>query len=574
MTSSPGDRGSRPLTRRRFLHLCVLASSGLALSAACAPTAPAAKPTTAAAADAARPTAAPAVVPTIAAPSGPQAAVAPTAAPTAAAAAKPAAVVPTGSVTVIQALPITTLDPSIEQGVANLNPAINMMDPLVFRDPDGTVKPFLATDWSFPDDKTLRFKIRKGIKFHNGDEMTPDDIIFTYKRILDPDSKSGHTAALSVIADIKAVDAETVDFQLKQPDATLLGRLSILPVLPKKYFDSIGGGDAFGQKPVGTGPWKFVEWVKGQHVVMEANPDHWQGPPKIKTITYREISEANTRITELLTGTADVVNTVSPELADRIKAEPKTAVQTVRSLRNVYLKINTKKKPWDDVRVRQALAYAINIPLIISSVLGGNAVATPGGVEGVGVWGYFKGLDKGYDFNPDKAKQLLSDAGVKQGQPIMILSAKGRLLNDSDVVQAMAGMLQQVGFNATVQLLDFNVVNAEWSQKYREELDVHLWSNANNTADADYNYTTNFYSKGNGQYWSTPEVDGLIEKAKATLDPTARMAVYQDIGQKILDACAVVPMYDQIDSYGVSKRLKDFQARSDEMLNLRNASVE
>jgi peptide/nickel transport system substrate-binding protein len=565
------------VTRRRFLQICALTTSGLALSAACAPAAPpaapgqtAAKPTTAA--EAPKPTAAPAVVPTIAPPAGPLPTAAPAAAPTAAA--KPAANVPTGSITVIQALPITTLDPSIQQGVANLNPAINMMDPLVFREPDGSVKPFLATEWSYPDEKTLRFKIRKGIKFHNGDEMTPEDVIFTYKRILDPQLKSGHYTALNVISDIKAVDAETVDFQLKQSDATLLGRLSILPILPKKYFDSVGGTDAFGQKPVGTGPWKFVEWQKGQKVVMEANPDYWQGPPKIKTITYREISEANTRITELLTGNADIVNTVSPELADRIKAEPKTALQTVRSLRNVYLKINTKKKPFDDLKVRQAIAHAIDVPLIILSVLGGNAVATPGGVEGVGVWGYFKGLDKGYEYNPEQSKQLLADAGVKQGTPIMILSAKGRLLNDSDVVQAMAGMLQQVGFNPSVQLLDFTVVNDEWNAKYREEMDLHLWSNANNTADADYNYTTNFISTNNGLYWSTPEVDALILKAKATLDPNARMALYQDIGQKILDACPIVPLYDQVDSYGTSKRLKDFQARSDELINLRNASVD
>ncbi len=563
------------LNRRRFLQLCAVSTSGLALSVACGQQAPApAKPAESKPADAAKPAAAaPTAVPTIAAPVVPQSAS--TVAPTQAApAVKPAAAGSTGTVNVIQQLPITTLDANMEQSLANLNPAIHMADPLVFRDPNGNVKPHLATAWSYPDEKTLRFKIRQGVKFHNGDAMTTDDVAFTFTRLLDPKTDSRQTPTLAAIGEVKAVDAETVDFILKNPDATLLGRLSILPVIPKKYFDSVGGTDAFGQKPVGTGPFKFVEWVKGQRVVMEANPDYWQGPPKIKQIIYRQISEDNTRITELLTGTADLVNNVPPALAAKVKAEPKTELQTIRGLRNVYLKINTKKAPFDNLKVRQALNHAIDVKLIVETVLGGNAVPTPGGYEGSGVWGYFKDIDKErYPFDPTKAKALLAEAGVKPG-PLNIISAKGRLLNDAEVVQAIAGMLQNIGFQPQIQLLDFTVVNDEWNRKYREELDLHLWSNANNTADADYNYSTNFYSKNTGLYWSTPEMDAAIVKAKTTLDTTSREAQYQEIGKKLIDEAVAVPMYDQMDSYGTSKKLKGFQARADELMYLYGPSVE
>jgi len=345
-------------------------------------------------------------------------------------------------------------------------------------------------------------------------------------------------------------------------------------VIPKKYFESVGGTDAFGQKPVGTGPFKFVEWVKGQRVVMEANPDYWQGPPKIKTIVYRQISEDNTRITELLTGTADLVNNVPPALGAKVKAEPKTELQTVRGLRNVYLKINTKKAPFSDLKVRQALNHAIDVKLIVETVLGGNAVPTPGGYEGPGVWGYYKDIDTSrYPFDPAKAKALLAEAGVKPG-PINILSAKGRLLNDAEVVQAIAGMLQNIGFTPQIQLLDFTVVNDEWNRKYREEMDLHLWSNANNTADADYNYSTNFYTKNTGLYWGTPEMDAMVVKARSTLDLASREAQYQEIGKKLLDEAVAVPMYDQVDSYGTSKRLKGFLARADELMYLYGPSVE
>ena len=131
----------------------------------------------------------------------------------------------------------------MEQSLANLNPSIHMADPLVFREPNGSVKPHLATAWSYPDDKTLRFKVRQGVKFHNGDVMTTEDVAFTYNLLLDPKTDSRHTPALRAIGEVKAVDAETVDFVLKEPDATLLGRLSILPVIPKKYFESVGGVD-------------------------------------------------------------------------------------------------------------------------------------------------------------------------------------------------------------------------------------------------------------------------------------------------------------------------------------------
>jgi len=572
-----------PLTRRRFLLLCAVGTSGLALSVACGqqPPAPArpADSSPAKPAEPAKPAAAATAVPTIAAPVAPQAqaTAAPAAAPTQApaVAAKPAAAAgPSGQVTVIQQLPITTLNANMEQSLANLNPSIHMADPLVFREPNGSVKPHIATAWSYPDEKTLRFKVRKDVKFHTGDVMTTEDVAFTYNLLLDPKTDSRHTPALRAIGEVKAVDAETVDFVLKEPDATLLGRLSILPVIPKKYFESVGGVDPYGQKPVGTGPFKFVEWVKGQHVKMEANPDYFLGPPKIKTIVYRQISEDNTRITELLTGNADLVNNVPPALAPRIKGDAKTELQTVRGLRNVYLKINTKKAPFTDLKVRQALNHAIDVKLIVETVLGGNAVPTPGGYEGPGVWGYYKDIDKEvYPFDPNKAKALLAEAGVKPG-PINILSAKGRLLNDAEVVQAIAGMLQNIGFSPQVNLLDFTVVNDEWNRKYREELDLHLWSNANNTADADYNYSTNFYTKNTGLYWGTQEMDDMVVKARTTLDTASREAQYQAIGKKLLDEAVAVPLYDQVDSYGVSKRLKGFQARADELMYLYGASVE
>ena len=415
----------------------------------------------------------------------------------------------------------------MEQSLANLNPSIHMADPLVFREPNGSVKPHLATAWSYPDEKTLRFKVRKDVKFHNGDVMTTEDVAFTYNLLLDPKTDSRHTPALRAIGEVKAVDAETVDFVLKEPDATLLGRLSILPVMPKKYFESVGGVDPFGQKPVGTGPFKFVEWVKGQHVKMEANPDYFLGPPKIKTIVYRQISEDNTRITELLTGNADLVNNVPPSLAPKIKSDAKTELQTVRGLRNVYLKINTKKAPFTDLKVRQALEPRHRRQADHRDGPGRQRRRHARRLRGPRRLGLLQGhRQRGVPVRPEQGEGA-PRRGRRQARPDQhplgegppAQRRRGRPGHRRACSRTSASRLKS-------NLLDFTVVNDEWNRKYREELDLHLWSNANNTADADYNYSTNFYTKNTGLYWGTPEMDDMVVKARTTLDTDlAREAV-------------------------------------------------
>jgi peptide/nickel transport system substrate-binding protein len=483
---------------------------------------------------------------------------------------------PSGTVTVIQSLPITSLDATDMTGMATFNSAIHLFDTLLWRDKDGNIEPFLATSWSFPDDRTIRLKLRKDVRFHNGDPLTVDDVVYTYGRVIDPKNRSRHLVYVKSVTAVRALDdGETVEFSLNNPDATLLGRFSLIPIVPRKVYEA-QGAEQFGLHPVGSGPWKFREWAKGQRVVMDANVDYWRGPPKIQTLVFRAISEDNTRVTELLTGNADLVSVVPPELATRVKGNAATEVQTARSLRNVYLKINARKAPFDDVRVRQALAHAIDAKLLTDTILGGFGVPTPGGVMGTGVWGHSRRVDTGYAFNPARARELLKEAGVPPGFRVSIISAQGRLLADSEVVQAIAGMLQDVGITVSIQFMDFDVINEEWNRKYKDEMNLHLWSNANNTSDADYNYSLNFLGPdagGQGVYWSDPQTDTLIVAARRNLDQAARLAQYQQIGENVVQAAAVVPLWDQVDVYGVSRRLTGFAARSDELMYLYGAAL-
>jgi peptide/nickel transport system substrate-binding protein len=480
--------------------------------------------------------------------------------------------VPSGSVTVIQGTEIIHLDASIERGSATWNAASHIFDALTWRDERGNIQPFLATSWSYPNDRTIRLKIRTGVKFHNGELMTPDDVVFTYQRVINPVSKSLHLPYVRSISDVRKVDDETVELALETPDPTLLGRFSLIPILPRKVVEALGP-EGFNQGPVGSGPWKLQEWVKGQRVVLEANPHYWRGPPKIKTLVFRGISEDSTRVAELLTGRADIVTNLTPELAANVKMDPSTAVQQIQSLRNVHVRINTKRAPFDDLRVRQALNHAVDVKLLAASVLGGAGVPTPGGVMGPGVWGHNPNFDKGYAYDPAKAKQLLAEAGVQPGFRTSLLSAVGRIQSDRELSLAMAGMLRQVGIDAEVQFRDFDFILNQSSRKYNDEMRLQLESASNDTADADRGYFENFVSANRGFYWSSPDVDALINSARVTFDLDSRLKTYHEVGARIVQAAPVIFLHDQVDTYGVGKRLQGFEPRRDGLIYLYGASV-
>ena len=541
---------------RRMLTLVLPA---LLLAVSCAPAAPAPpKATESKPAEAAKPAA--------------------TAAPAAQPAAASKAAGAKGTATVVQGPEIRSLDGTVEVALPILNAVMHLYDPLLTRDEKLQPVPHLASAFSVEDGGTrIRLTLRSGVKFHDGSAFSADDVKYTLDRVRDPATKSSHMKFVSAIKEVSVVDPQTVDLQLTKYDATLPGRLTMIPMVSKAH-TTAKGAETLVSEPMGTGPWKLKEWVRGQQMVLEANPDYWGEPPKIQTIIWKSLPEATTRAAAAQTGAADVVISVPPHLSDQVKSGGKAEVQYVHGLRNFWINLNAYKKPYDDVRVRRALNHAVNVDLYIKSILGGRAARTAGPI-GPNVFGYNSNI-KPYEYDPEKARALLTEAGYPNGfEASMMFVTDGQIVGEPEIVQAVVADLAKVGVKVTLSPTEFNTYVQKWVQVLNTETDLFTHSNANNTADADFNLTTNVYSKGRGQertgfYWPTPaDVDEAIIQGRSIVDVQEREKLYHRVMERIHEEAPFIFMFDQFDSYAVSKRLQNFKPRPDEFVLLHKASL-
>ncbi len=384
-------------SRRAFIRVAGLLGLGTSLLSACGPGAPAA------------PTAAPAPA---------------TAAP-ASATAPPAAAAPT------------------------IAPAAK---PLIVLDPQLAPLPALATSWETPSDATWRFKLRQGVKFHDGSPFNAEVAKYSLDRFVDPATKNPEAAVLKPITSVKAVDESTLELTTDGPFAATLTAIQNAFMMSPTAVQA--AGDQIARKPVGTGQYRFVDWVPGERLVMEANPDYWGTKAKIQRLTWKPVTEASTRIVALRTGQADLIANIPPQLADQVSG-PDMKLERVPGIL-ITIMFNFAMKPFDDPKVRQALNHAVNVDEIIQFVLGGAATRLASATK-PGMLGHDPDL-KPYPYDPAKAKQLLAEAGFPNGFEATLDAPNGRYLNDKAVAEAIVGQLNKVGLNITLNLPDYNAL--------------------------------------------------------------------------------------------------------------------
>src|SRR6266542_878838 len=547
-------------SRREFLRVAGLVSLGAGLLSACGPAAVPATPTSAPA-PAPAPTTPPAVAakPTTApAPQAPAA----TAVPTTAPAAKPAAAA-TGQATLVLGVDAESLDPLVTTNAFSRSMMKAMFDTLVVLDPQLAPQPALATSWETPNDTTWRFKLRQGVKFHDGSPFNAEVAKYSLDRFVDPATKNPEAAVLKPITSVKAVDESTLELTTDGPFAATLTAIQNAFMMSPTAVQA--AGDQIARKPVGTGQYRFVDWVPGERLVMEANPDYWGTKAKIQRLTWKPVTEASTRIVALRTGQADLIANIPPQLADQVSG-PDMKLERVPGIL-ITIMFNFAMKPFDDPKVRQALNHAVNVDEIIQFVLGGAATRLASATK-PGMLGHDPDL-KPYPYDPAKAKQLLAEAGFPNGFEATLDAPNGRYLNDKAVAEAIVGQLNKVGLNITLNLPDYNALVQKIVGHTSQFYLIGSVEPATEIA-----FPRAFKSGGAFfQGYTNDEVTGLIDRANRTLDRPQREQLFKQANRQIQQDAPWLFLYAQQDTYGLRSRLQGFEARPDPYIIVRDWSL-
>lgn len=455
------------------------------------------------------------------------------------------------TLTIAQAGEISSFDPHVNGGNPDLFPEFNVFDTLVVLQTDLKLHPGLATEWKAVNDTTWEFKLRQGVKFHNGDPLTARDVKFSAERTMDPASGAAHNLNLISVGRVEAPDDHTVRFITKQPDPLLPNRLAVLrsQILPKDYFTTVGL-DTFLKKPVGSGPLKFVEWKKDDRLVLARNDDYWGAKCAFETVIVRAIPEIAARLGALKKGEVQLISRLTPDHWDEVNQGPGFHGESVQLAGLYVLGVNAKRPGLSDPLVRQALSAAIDRPSLLKDVYRDQGII-PNGFIPKGSFAYDPGLPP-YPFAPDKARQLLKQSRYNN-EPIIIESA-GYVAGDKQMSEALAGMWKDVGINSKVEVIEFSVR----AEKKRDKSFKGLWwaDPADNVFDPDGMMW--FYLQPGGIYdygWRDPEFDRAGEDASSTLDRERRLKDYQLMNRLFNQNFPLIPVFQPNLLFGVANSI-------------------
>lgn len=452
-----------------------------------------------------------------------------------------------------------TLDPHRVIGRQSEAFLANIYDGLTSRDREGRLQPGLAESWEHTNALTWRFRLRRNVKFHNGEPFSSESVKFTLDRALNPDKKATTWSQIRTISEVRIVDDYTVDIITSQPDILLPARLSELfgPMLPPKHTRE--KGEDIGTNPVGTGPFKFVKWIKNEQLVLEANKDYWRGAPKVDRLVIRPIAEDAARVSALLAGEVDLIEGLPYVMADVVDRFPKTHVEKVTAARVFYIAINPNVQPLDDIRVRQALNYAINRQAIIDKLYLGNGrpAAT---VVASQAFGFDPSVEP-YPYDPKKARQLLADAGYPNGFAVEFDYFTGSIADHYTPSQAIAGYLSDIGIKVKSNVYEIGVFQEKRSANNAAPLYVYSLGDV----FLEPVWLVEWLMAGDmSRRYNNPKVAELVKEITKTFNPEARRDLYSKV-QKLMKEDAQHIFLFQVDTvWGVSDRI-DFKLRADEV---------
>ncbi len=438
----------------------------------------------------------------------------------------------------------------------------NIHDTLFHPQEDASVKPALAEKWEKLNDTTWKIYLRKDATFHNGEPVTAQAVKFSFERVFDPNIKCPHKGKLSAFKEVKVIDDYTFTISTKKPYAPGLYILGYyLPIVPPKYIKKVGDTE-YNVKPVGCGPYKLVKWVRGEEIVLERYEKYYGPKPAYKRVIFKGVPEEASRIAALLTGEADVISGVPVHQRKKILESGK-AYLTPQMGVMPYLGLDTYHKPFNDVRVRQAVNYAINRELINKALFNGKAILCAGPIS-PRTFGHNPNL-KPYPYDPEKAKKLLAEAGYPNGFQAR-LAYPTYMSQIQEQAEAIASDLAKVGIKVKLEPFERAVMWERYKGR-KHQMYIYWWDDA---PEPDRYMYSLFHSKSRDYYYKNPTIDVLLDLGRTIMNREDRAKVYWEIDRILYEDAPWVYLYVIPEVFGVANHV-DYQGRRDGFLNMRYA---
>jgi peptide/nickel transport system substrate-binding protein len=443
-----------------------------------------------------------------------------------------------------------TLDPAGQTTTTISNIIRLIAEPLFITSPNGTIVPVLADSYNVSSNGTVyTIKLKKGIKFQDGEPLNSEAVKFTLERILDPNVKVPSRGNFLLIDHVETVDEYTVNIYLKKPFAPFLGVLTSAYIIAPNATKQLGDKIANNPAGIGTGPYMFKEWVKGDHITLVANPNYWNGTPYFSQMIFKVVPDASTREAMLLSGDLDLIIQPPPSDLASLSSRGDVKVSWTISTREMYIGINTQYGPLNDTRVRQALNYAIDKDSLIKYVLFGlgspeDSILPPFVLGHIAVGPY--------QYDPQKAKQLLAQAGYPNGFSVTLITPNGRYLFDTQVAETIAQYLRDIGIQVNVRTYDWpTYVSTILAPLNKTELQLFLLGWSPSVPDP-YFYTFQLFHSSqftpngfNNFFYNNTEADKLLELGATTTDPQLRAQIYQNLTKIVWNDAPMIFLYYQ-----------------------------
>lgn len=443
-------------------------------------------------------------------------------------------------------------------------------DTLIYRDPiSGEYKPGLATSWTWVDPTTIDFELREGVTFHNGEAFDADDVVFTLSYFPSAEAKTKSQQAVAWIDHAEKLGKYKARLFLKAPFPAALEFLSSpLPMYPNEYFQE-AGAEGFEAKPVGTGPYRVAEIVKGESIAFEAYENYYEGSPKgqpqIGKLVMRTIPDKNTQIAELMTGGVDWIWKADKDQAEGLRGMPNLTIKDAETMRIGYLTFDAAGKsgpsPLTEQKVRQAIAHAINRQSIVDNLFAGGARVVHSACfpEQFGC----EQDVKEYDYDPAKAKQLLAEAGYPDGFSIRLDGYRNR-----EFAEAMVGDLAKAGIKANLNFGKYAAVR-DMIRGGESQMTFMTWG-SNSIGDVSAS-TSEFFTGGPDDTYADAEVKAALQKGDTSTDPEMRKQAYSQALKRIAEQAYWLPLWSYPYTYAYSSEL-NFTPTSDEIPHFAQAS--